>query len=80
MPDLTNLTNEECNLLFDMLKQEESRCRLPTGAYAIGTDRNERRRALTDLLWRLQIVCPSRSASEEELDREEVTERLGGYY
>ena len=82
MPDLTNLTHEECDFLFEVLKREENRCQLPVGVApegATSTDKDRRQKMLKDLLWRLQVVCSSPSEFDKAIDRELIAERLAGY-
>ena len=82
MSDLTNLTYEECEFLFDVLKREENRWRLPvsdaTGGNA-SADKNQQQKMLKDLIWRLQVICSSTSEFDRALNRELITERLAGY-
>ena len=82
MPDLTNLTDEECVFLLEVLKQEESRQRLP-GSDATGgnvsANKDRQQKMLKDLLWRLQVVCSSKSEADKAFDKELAAQRLGGY-
>ena len=80
MPNLTDLTDEECIFLFEVLKQEENRQRLP-GVDATGgnapADKNRQQKMLKDLLWRLHVVCTSPSEFDKALDKELAAQRLG---
>lgn len=83
MPDLANLTVEECNFLLKLLKREESRWQSSADdrlGDEVSTDRETRERTLKDLRWRLQVACSPSAASDEELEKEVLTEGLAGYY
>lgn len=83
MPDLVNLTEEECDFLLEMLKREESRWQSSADdrlGNEVSTDRQTRERILKDLRWRLQVACSPSAASEKEFKKEVLTEGLAGYY
>ena len=83
MPTLANLTDEECNFVFEVLKREESRGQLPLGERRgddMSADQDMRRTILKDLLWRLQVVRSSRNRGDEEANDALVAEGLAGYY
>ena len=82
MPDLTNLTHEECLFLVELLEREEGCSRLPAGNAARRTasvDGNRRWEVLQHLLRRLQHVCSPPSKFHEAFEKGLAAERLGGY-
>jgi hypothetical protein len=82
MPNLTDLTDQECIFLLEVLKREEKRQPLQAVGRLdkdVSDEQDVQQKALKDLLWRLQAVCMSRTELEEEVNREVVAERLAGY-
>ncbi len=82
MPNLTNLTDEACDFLFELLKREENHWQSPAGGRAgdnDSADQETRERILKDLLWRLEVVRSSKTASDKEFENLLLEERLAGY-
>jgi len=82
MPDLTNLTHEECLFLVELLEREEGLGRLPArnaAKHGASVDENRRLDVLRHLLRRLKHVCSTPSKFHEDSKKVLAAEKLGGY-
>lgn len=78
MADLTNLSEEECALLIELLEDARhgaKRAAGPPQSPGRLKDKSRRQEVLGRLLWHVRVVCHKPSM----LDRDLITERLGGY-
>jgi hypothetical protein len=79
MSDLTNLSEDECALLMELLEKEQQELKpgFATGRRSSRPGNKSRRREVVgQLLWRVRVACPRPSMLECCL----IAERLGGYY
>ena len=79
MSDLTNLSEDECALLMDLLEREQQELKPEFATRQKPSrlaDKSRRRDVVNQLLWRVRVACPRSSMLECCL----IAERLGGYY